>query len=84
MSRKIFPLYLSEEEKTEIKIRAEKAGLSMAEYLRRAALGYDIPVVARRKPRSPMEKKLLFQAMAKELKGKVRFLNENTIEVDPW
>ncbi|MFQ5816025.1 MAG: hypothetical protein ACE5G7_05960 [Candidatus Hydrothermarchaeaceae archaeon] len=84
MPRRIFPIYLSDEEKAEIKKRAEKTGLSIAEYLRRSALGYDIPVVARRKPRSPVEKKLLFKAMAEELRGKVRFLDDDTIEVEPW
>lgn len=75
---------LSEEEKKDLKRAADDIGMGLSAYMRYKLKGYSPPANPRRKPRDPIEKELLFNAMSKNLEGKVKFRKDGVIEVEPW
>ena len=84
MRNRYIVVAVSNKEKEEVKRLAKESGMSVSEYIRYRVFGYELPVTARRKPRSPIEKRLLFKAIEEELKGKVKFISKDVIEVEPW
>jgi KaiC/GvpD/RAD55 family RecA-like ATPase len=75
---------LTKEEKEDVRRRARERGLTISEYVREVLFTYSLPISPRRKPRAQEEFELLVKAIEEEIKGKVRFLDNDVIEIEPW